>query len=109
IAEHAGDSSPDGMQHLLSRAAWDADAVRDDIRQMTSEHLGCEDAMLVVDETGDVKKGEHTVGRCDRAGIPEDATFATKTDWPSRWSCRPQGRDDLVEVQSGQCDRSQSQ
>jgi SRSO17 transposase len=32
IAEHAGDASPDGMQHLLSRAVWDADAVRDDVR-----------------------------------------------------------------------------
>lgn len=62
IAERAGDAGLDGMQHLLSRAVWDADAVRDDIGQMVVEHLGSEDAMLVADETGDVKKGEHTVG-----------------------------------------------
>lgn len=62
IAEHAGDQSPDGMQHLLRKAAWDADAVRDDTRQVAVEHLGGEDAMLIVDETGDVKKGRHTVG-----------------------------------------------
>lgn len=62
IAEHAGDTSPAGMQHLLSRASWDADHVRDDIRTFVVEHLGDEDAVLVVDETGDVKKGTRTVG-----------------------------------------------
>jgi SRSO17 transposase len=62
IAEHAGDATPDGMQHLLSRAVWDADEVRDDVRDVAVEQLGDTDAMLVVDETGDVKKGERTVG-----------------------------------------------
>lgn len=62
LAEHAGDCSPDGMQHLLSRAVWDADAVRDDIRAIAVEHLGSDDAILVVDETGDVKKGACSVG-----------------------------------------------
>ncbi|MGW1800134.1 IS701 family transposase [Streptomyces sp. NPDC001984] len=62
IAEWAGDASPDGMQHLLARAKWDADAVRDDVREYVLEHLRDEDAVLVVDETGDVKKGRHTVG-----------------------------------------------
>lgn len=62
LAEHAGETSPDGMQHLLSRAAWDADEVRDDIRDIAVEHLGSREAILVVDETGDVKKGERTVG-----------------------------------------------
>lgn len=62
LAEHAGETSPDGMQHLLSRAAWNAEEVRDDIRGIAVEHLGSREAMLVVDETGDVKKGEHTVG-----------------------------------------------
>jgi SRSO17 transposase len=57
IAEHAGDASPAGMQHLLSRACWDADGVRDDLRGYVVEHLEDADAMLVVDETGDVKKG----------------------------------------------------
>lgn len=62
IAEWAGESTPDGMQHLLSRARWDADAVRDDMRGYVVEHLHDERAVLVVDETGDVKKGSHTVG-----------------------------------------------
>ena len=62
IAEHAGDSSPAGMQHLLSRASWDADEVRDDVRDFVVEHLGNQDAVLVVDETGDLKKGTASVG-----------------------------------------------
>src|SRR6266516_4583330 len=40
IAEHAGDASPDGMQHLLGRAVWDEDALRDDVRDYVTEHLG---------------------------------------------------------------------
>jgi hypothetical protein len=62
IAEHAGQASPDGMQHLLARAVWDADAVRDDVRGLLVEHLGDPGAVLVVDETGDLKKGTRTVG-----------------------------------------------
>ncbi|MBN0045346.1 IS701 family transposase [Streptomyces actuosus] len=62
IAEWAGEASPHGMQHLLCRAVWDADAVRDDVREYVVEHLYDEAAVLVVDETGDVKKGSHTVG-----------------------------------------------
>jgi len=62
IAEHAGDDSPGGMQHLLSRASWDADGVRDDLRAYVIDHLGDPQAALVVDETGDVKKGTATVG-----------------------------------------------
>jgi len=56
IAEQAGDATPDGMQHLLAAARWDAGAVRDDVRAYVVEHLGSADAVLVVDETGDVKK-----------------------------------------------------
>ena len=62
IAEHAGDRSPDGMQHLLARAKWDADGVRDDLRACLIEHLGDPGAVLVADETGDVKKGTATPG-----------------------------------------------
>src|SRR5215207_1027310 len=62
IAEHAGDANPDGMQHLLSRAGWDHDGVRDDIRTYLTEALGDPEAVLVVDETGDLKKGNHSVG-----------------------------------------------
>ncbi|WP_411083268.1 IS701 family transposase [Streptomyces sp. cmx-18-6] len=62
IAEWAGEATPDGMQHLLGRAKWDADTVRDDVREYVLEYLHHEDAVLVVDETGDVKKGTETVG-----------------------------------------------
>jgi SRSO17 transposase len=58
LAEHAGDATPDGMQHLLARAVWDHDAVRDYL----IEHLGDAQAVLVVDDTGDPKKGTHTAG-----------------------------------------------
>jgi SRSO17 transposase len=62
IAEHAGDASPDGMQHLLGRAVWDHDGVRDDVRSYLVEHLSDPEAVLVIDETGDLKKGITTVG-----------------------------------------------
>src|SRR6266540_2080651 len=62
IAEHAGDATPDGMQHLLARAVWDADALRDDVRAYLVEHLGDPEAVLVIDETGDLKDGTATVG-----------------------------------------------
>jgi SRSO17 transposase len=62
IAEHAGDASPDGMQHLLARAVWDHDGVRDDLRDYVTEALGDPEAVLVIDETGDLKKGSQSVG-----------------------------------------------
>ncbi|MFJ8993968.1 IS701 family transposase [Streptomyces sp. NPDC102279] len=62
IAEWARETTPDGMQHLLGRAKWDADAVRDDVCGYVVEHLHDDQAVLVVDETGDVKKGVDTVG-----------------------------------------------
>jgi len=61
IAEHAGDATPDGMQHLLARARWDAGGVRDDLRGYVTGQLGHPGAVLVVDETGDLKKGTATV------------------------------------------------
>src|SRR4029077_11000087 len=62
IAEHRGAATPDGLQHLLARASWDADAVRDDLRDYVVDAFGDPGAILVVDETGDVKKGTQTVG-----------------------------------------------
>lgn len=62
LAEQAGEPTPDGMQHLLARANWDADAVRDDLRSYVVEHLGDPDGVLVVDETGFLKKGTKSVG-----------------------------------------------
>ena len=68
LAEQAGDATPDGMQHLLAGAVWDADAVRDDLRSYVVEHLCDPGAVLVVDETGDLKKGTAS------AGVPRQYT-----------------------------------
>src|SRR5688572_27120809 len=62
LAEAVGDTSPDSVQDFLARMRWDADAVRDDLRAYVVEHLGDADGVMVVDETGFVKKGEHSVG-----------------------------------------------
>lgn len=62
IAEHAGHESPHRLQHLLGRAVWDADAARNDVRDYVLARLADPDAVLVVDETGDLKKGTATVG-----------------------------------------------
>jgi SRSO17 transposase len=62
LAEAAGDANPDGVQHLLGRADWQADDVRDDSRAYVNAHLGAPDGILVVDETGFLKKGTKSVG-----------------------------------------------
>jgi SRSO17 transposase len=62
LAEQAGDESPYGVQHLLGRASWDADEVRDDLCAYVVEHLGDPEGVLIVDETGFLKKGEQSVG-----------------------------------------------
>jgi SRSO17 transposase len=62
LAEYLGDPTPDGVQHLLARAGWDADAVRDDILGYVAEHLGAPGGVLIVDETGFVKKGTKSCG-----------------------------------------------
>src|SRR5256714_9788866 len=62
LAEQAGEARPDGMQRLLSSAIWDADGVRDDLRSYTLEQLGCESAILVIDESGFPKRGKHSAG-----------------------------------------------
>jgi SRSO17 transposase len=62
LAEAAGDHTPDGMQEFLARVHWDADALRDDLRAYVVEHLGDDDAVLVLDETGFLKKGTKSAG-----------------------------------------------
>jgi SRSO17 transposase len=62
LAEALGEPNPDGVQHLLARADWDAEAVRDDLVRYVAEHLGDPDGVLVVDETGFLKKGIKSVG-----------------------------------------------
>ena len=62
LAEAAGDRTPDGVQEFLSRVRWDADAVRDDLRAYVVEHLGDPGGVLVLDETGFLKKGAKSAG-----------------------------------------------
>ena len=62
LAEVAGNSTPYGIQHLRGRANWDAEAVRDELREYVLEHLAEQESSLVVDETGFIKKGDKSVG-----------------------------------------------
>jgi SRSO17 transposase len=62
LAEQIGEVAPDGVQRLVRTARWDADAVRDDLRAYAVEHLGSDTAVLVVDETGFLKKGTKSAG-----------------------------------------------
>jgi len=62
LAEALGERSPDGVQRLLRTARWDAEAVRDDLRTYVVERLGDPDAVLVIDETGFLKKGTKSAG-----------------------------------------------
>ena len=62
LAEAAGDDTPDGMQRLLNEYRWDAETVRDDLRAYVAEHLAADDGVLIVDETGFLKKGVKSAG-----------------------------------------------
>ena len=62
VAEQIGEDAPYGVQHLLGRSDWDPDEVRDDLRAYVVENLGDRDAVLILDETGFLKKGTHSAG-----------------------------------------------
>lgn len=62
VAEVAGEATPHNVQHLLNRAQWDANDVRDELREYVVAHLGDDKAVLVLDETGFLKKGRYSVG-----------------------------------------------
>jgi SRSO17 transposase len=62
LAEHAQETTPDGMQRLLTSARWDPGALRDEVRGYVVEQLGDPDGVLVVDETGFLKKGIKSAG-----------------------------------------------
>ncbi|MFI0908810.1 IS701 family transposase [Streptomyces sioyaensis] len=62
LAEYAGHRGPAGFQHLLNGASWDADAVRDDLSQYVAERLGTPDGVLIVDDTGFLKKDTVSAG-----------------------------------------------
>jgi SRSO17 transposase len=84
IAEHRGDATPDGLQHLLARPTWDADVVRDYVVEAFADP----NAVLVVDETGDVKKGDQSVGvqrqYTGTAGRIENAQVAVLLTYAAR-------------------------
>jgi SRSO17 transposase len=62
LAERAGDRTPDKTQRLLNHAVWDEDEAMAVVRDFVVEHLADPDAVAVLDETGQEKKGEHTAG-----------------------------------------------
>ncbi len=62
LAEISGDPNPYGFQHLLGRADWDADTLRDRLRTYVTDYLADPDAVGVIDETGFLKKGSHSAG-----------------------------------------------
>lgn len=62
LAEAVGDATPYGIQHLLGRADWDANAVRDELRMYVTEQLGDSMGVAIIDETGFLKKGTKSVG-----------------------------------------------
>lgn len=86
LAEWAGHRDPAGLQHLLNGARWDADAVRDDVRDYVAGQLG-PGGVLIVDDTGFIKKGSTsagvsrqytgTSGKIDNCQIGVFAAYAT--------------------------------
>jgi hypothetical protein len=91
VAEHAGDAGPRGMQRLLSAAVWDHDGVLADVRDYVVERLGDTDAVMVVDETGDLTKGAATVGvhrqYTGTAGKVDNAQVAVYLAYASPGGC----------------------
>jgi SRSO17 transposase len=87
LAEQAGDASPHAMQRLLGEAVWDADGVREDVRGYVVDRLGDPGGVLILDDTGDLKKGSHTVatqrqytgtaGRIENAQVAVYLAYAT--------------------------------
>ncbi|MER6153923.1 IS701 family transposase, partial [Streptomyces hirsutus] len=87
LAEYAGHATPHGLQHLLSHSRWDADGLRDDLQTYVAEQLGTPDGVLIVDDTGFVKKGttsagvqrqySGTAGRTENCQIGVFAAYAT--------------------------------
>ena len=84
LAEYAGDATPDGVQRLLAVYQWDADEVRDDLRGYVVEHLGDAGGVLVVDETGFLKKGRRSVGvkRQYSGTAGKVRTVRSECSWP---------------------------
>lgn len=89
LAEQAGLRAPHRIQALLGRSAWDADALRDLVRDEVVAALGDAAGVLVVDETGFLKKGMHSVGVARQysgtAGRIENCQVGVFLGYASRW------------------------
>jgi len=87
MAEAIGEHDPQGVQRLLNSARWDAEAVRDDLREYILEHLGEEDTgVLIVEESGFLKKGTKSVGVARQAELEPPVTRSTARSgysWPT--------------------------
>lgn len=87
LAEHAREATPYGMQRLLSNAVWDADLVRDDLRQYVLEQLGTHQAIVVIDESGFPKRGNKSAGvavqYCGSTGQVENCQVGVFLDYVS--------------------------
>jgi SRSO17 transposase len=111
LAEQAGERTPDGMQRLLSSSAWNADALRDALQSYVREQLSDAQAVLVVDETGFLKKGDQSVGvkrqysgtagRIENCPIGVFLAYASSQGhvlldrelyWPQEWAENPARR-----------------
>ncbi|MFE7112627.1 IS701 family transposase [Streptomyces sp. NPDC057575] len=87
LAEQAGHSTPDGLQHLLAGAKWQPDDIRDDLQQYVADKLGEDDGALIIDDTGFIKKGvtsagvqrqySGTAGRTENCQIGVFAAYST--------------------------------
>jgi len=122
LAEAAGDATPDGMQRLLNFYAWDCDGLRDDVREIVAQTIGDEaSGVLIVDETGFLKKGSTsagvarqysgTAGRIENSQIGVFLAYASPAGralidrelyLPKSWTedrqrCRDAGIDDSIE------------
>jgi SRSO17 transposase len=113
LAEHAGETTPDGMQRLLTTTRWDPAALRDEVRGYVVERLGDPAGVLVVDETGFLKKGSKsagvqrqysgTAGRIENCQVGVFLTYASETGralvdrelyLPKEWAADPARRAD---------------
>lgn len=91
LAEELGDETPTNLQHFIARAEWDADEVRNDLRAYVVECLGAADGVLIVDETGFLKKGVKSVGvkrqYCGTAGRIENCQIGVFLAYRSARGC----------------------